>query len=64
MTTARQSGHRCFLPEPVGILAKWTIEGKRYQARLRHVPVHDALALNVQHQNSVGHMAMEEPHGK
>ena len=62
MVTARQSRHRCFQPEPVEISAIWTIEGKRYQARLRHAPIHEALALNVQGQNSVGHMALEE-HG-
>ena len=63
MVAARQSGHRCFLPEPVGILAKWTIEGKTDRAHLRHAPIHEALALNVQCQNSVGHIALEEWHG-
>ena len=62
MITARQSRHCCFQPKPVEISAKWTIEGKRYRARLRHAPIHEALALNVQRQNSVGHMALEE-HG-
>ena len=52
MMTARQSRHRCSEPEPVEISAKRTIEGKRDRARLRHAPIHEALVLNVQCQNS------------
>ena len=53
---------RCFQPEPIEILAKPKIEGKEYRGRLCHALIHEALALNVQRQNSVGHMGLEE-HG-
>ena len=45
----RQSRHRRFQLEPVEILARWTIEGKSYRTLLRHTPVHEALALIVEH---------------
>ena len=62
ITATGQNRDRRFQPEPVEISARLTIEGKRYRARQSHVPIHKALVLNAQRQNSVGHMELEE-HG-
>ena len=63
MITTRKSRHRSLQPEPVEmVLGWWTMEGETYwHAFVTHPSTrHWRLALKVQHQNAVGHMALEE----